>query len=292
MLTQPFQMAMHEITQRQFEQVMGSNPSRFKGADNPVEQVSWGDAVKFCDKLSNLPKEKSAGHVYRLPTETEWEYACRAGMPGTYSFGDSAAQFGDYAWYGENSATTTLPASQKTTHHVGQKKPNSWGLFDMHGNVWEWCQDWYEDYPSGSVTDPNGPASGSIAVGRVHRGGSWYSLSDDCRSAIRHRVTPVTRDGGLGFRVVCEIPPKVIATSQASTTQPRIDTISIDFDLRSDFGSQPKRSNAKIYAQSNGKIMFWAPERIGEPAEIEYVIPLNGRLEGVESQALGTHAAV
>jgi formylglycine-generating enzyme required for sulfatase activity len=190
-LTKPFELGVYAVTQEQYENVMGKNRSKFKGPRNPVEQVSWDDAVEFCRKLSALPAEKSAGYVYRLPTEAEWEYACRAGTTTEYSFGDSESELVDYAWYDENSGSTT--------HPVGGKKPNGWGLYDMHGNVWEWCQDWYDDYPSGSVTDPTGAASGSF---RGRRGGSWYYDSVYCRSAIRIRLTRGYRDYYLGFRVL------------------------------------------------------------------------------------------
>ena len=170
---------------------MGTKPSRFKGLQNPVEKVNWADAVEFCRKLSALPAEKSAGYVYRLPTEAEWEYACRAGTTTRYSFGDSDSELGDYAWYDKNSG--------RTTHPVGGKKPNAWGLYDMHGNVWERCQDWHGDYPSGSVTDPTGAVSGSY---RVYRGGSWNFISDYCRSADRLRNSPDGRSYYLGFRVL------------------------------------------------------------------------------------------
>jgi len=190
-LTKPFGLGVYEVTQQQYEKVMGKNPSKFKAPQNPVEQVIWNDAVEFCRKLSDLPSEKSRGYVYRLPTEAEWEYACRAGTTTTYSFGDSESELGDYGWYDKNSG--------KTTHPVGSKKPNGWGLYDMHGNVWEWCQDWYGSYPSGSTTDPTGAASGSS---RVRRGGSWLSYSVLCRSASRSRGTPGIRSIILGFRVL------------------------------------------------------------------------------------------
>ena len=190
-LTQAFHLGQHEVTQEQYEKEMGTNTSNFKGPQNPVEQVSWDDAVEFCRKLSELPAEKKAGYVYRLPTEAEWEYACRAGTKTTYSFGDSDSGLGEYAWYDKNSGNTT--------HPVGGKKPNPWGLYDMRGNVWEWCQDWYGDYPSGSVTDPTGSASGSI---RVNRGGGWFLNSDVCRSAFRGRSAPGHRFNLLGFRVL------------------------------------------------------------------------------------------
>jgi formylglycine-generating enzyme required for sulfatase activity len=177
------------VTQEQYEAVMGTNPSRFKKPQNPVEQVSWDDAVEFCRKLSELPAEKKAGYVYRLPTETEWEYACRAGTTTKYSCGDSNSKPGDYAWYDRNSNNTTRPA--------GQKQPNPWGLYDMHGNVWEWCQDRHGRYPSGSVTDPTGSASGDR---RVLRGGSFNSPASYIHSAFRGFRQPGNRRLSDGFR--------------------------------------------------------------------------------------------
>ncbi|MDB4621711.1 SUMF1/EgtB/PvdO family nonheme iron enzyme, partial [Rubripirellula sp.] len=188
-LTKPFMLGLHAVTQSQYERVMGKNPSRFKGANNPVEKVSWKDALKFCQKLSALPAEKAAGRVYRLPTEAEWEYACRGGTTTKFSFGDDDSELGDYAWFDGNSG--------KTSHPVGSKKPNAWGLYDMHGNVWEWCQDWYGDYPGRAVSDPTGPTSGS---GRVFRGGSWCSTAGICRSANRYGDFPSLRYY-IGFRV-------------------------------------------------------------------------------------------
>jgi formylglycine-generating enzyme required for sulfatase activity len=191
-LTKPFELGVYEVTQEQYEQVMKvPNRSKFKGPQNPVEKVSWDDAVEFCRKLSSLPEEKAAGYVYRLPTEAEWEYACRAGTQTAYNFGDSESELGDYAWYDKNAGGTT--------HPVGSKRPNAWGLYDMHGNVYEWCQDWYGSYPSGSVTDPTGAASGSY---RVLRGGSWDYHSGSCRSAYRSRYSPGRRSLSLGFRVL------------------------------------------------------------------------------------------
>ena len=190
-LTKPFKMGVHEVTQAQYEQVMGVNPSDFNGACNPVEMVTWEDAVEFCRRLSELPAEKAAGNVYRLPTEAEWEYACRAGTTTKFSFGDNESGLGDYAWYYDNSG--------RNTHPVGGKLPNAWGLYDMYGNVWEWCQDWEEDYPIGSVTDPSGATSGSY---RVVRGGSWGRTAEFCRSAYRDWDYPSYRSYRYyGFRV-------------------------------------------------------------------------------------------
>jgi len=190
-LTKPFLLGQHEVTQEQYEKVMGTNPSKFKGKQNPVEGVSWNDAVEFCRKLSQLSEEKAAGYVYRLPTEAEWECACRAETTTKYSFGDSASELGAYGWYDEN--------SEKTTHPVGGKKPNPWGLYDMHGNVFEWCQDWYGDYPSGSVTDPTGAASGSS---RVIRGGGWYGDPRLLPFGEPRWNAPGFRRSSLGFRVL------------------------------------------------------------------------------------------
>ena len=190
-LTKPFGLGVYEVTQEQYQQVMGTNPSKFKAPQNPVERVSWTDAVEFCRKLSALPAEKKAGYVYRLPTEAEWEYSCRAGTSTTYSFGDSESELGDYAWYNSNSGATT--------HPVGGKKPNGWGLYDMHGNVYEWCQDWHEKSPSGSTTDPTGPSSGSY---RVIRGGGWFGYSGYCYSASRYWNSHNLRINYQGFRVL------------------------------------------------------------------------------------------
>jgi formylglycine-generating enzyme required for sulfatase activity len=149
-ISKPFYIGKYPVTQAQWEAVMGENPSRFKGDLNrPVEQVSWDDVQAFIRKIN----ERESTFPCRLPTEAEWEYACRAGTTARYSFGDDERQLGDYAWYDENAGGKT--------HPVGQRKPNAWGLYDMHGNVWEWMQDRYGDYPSGAVTDPAGPDPGA-----------------------------------------------------------------------------------------------------------------------------------
>jgi formylglycine-generating enzyme required for sulfatase activity len=194
-LTEPYYIGVHEVTQEQYERIMGKNLSLFKGPDNPAEQVSWADAMAFCQKLSALPSERAAGRVYRLPTEAEWEYACRAGNDTAYSFGDDAQMLGEYAWFRDNSG--------KTTHSVGQKKPNAWGLYDMHGNVHEWCSDWYGDYPNGAVSDPVGPREGLFLV---LRGGSWIDGAADCRSAFRYWRYPSLRFDDFGFRLALSSP--------------------------------------------------------------------------------------
>ena len=186
-ITRPFYMGATEVTQVQYEAAMGKNPSRFEGANRPAEQVTWHHAVEFCKKLSAREKRS-----YRLPTEAEWEYACRAGTTTVFCFGDSETGLGDYAWYRENS---------RQAKPVGQKKPNAWGLYDMHGNVFEWCQDWDGEYPSGAQVDPKGPVNG---VCRVLRGGSWHGLTGFCRAAARFVNTPTARYSAYGFRALCE----------------------------------------------------------------------------------------
>jgi formylglycine-generating enzyme required for sulfatase activity/tetratricopeptide (TPR) repeat protein len=185
-LTKDFYLARYPITQALWQTIMGNNPSHFKGENHPVDQVSWEDVQEF---IANL-NERTGENLYRLPTEAEWEYACRSGSSGTYSFGDDEKLLGEYAWFNNN--------SEQKTHPVGGKKPNAWGLYDMHGNVWEWCQDWHGDYPQGSVTDPVGLSSGSR---RVFRGGSWFYGAGYCRSAIRFRCAPSYGYIILGFRL-------------------------------------------------------------------------------------------
>lgn len=185
-LTKPFMLAVTEVTQAQWQAIMGNNPSHFKGANRPVEKVFWQDAVTFCGILS-----EREGRKYRLPTEAQWEYACRAGSTGSYA---GTGLLHEMGWYEANSGNQTQP--------VGRKLPNAWGLYDMHGNVYEWCSDRYGDYPSGHVTDPTGASSGKY---RVCRGGSWYSTPRYCRSANRHGLTPDLRYRDIGFRVVCSV---------------------------------------------------------------------------------------
>jgi formylglycine-generating enzyme required for sulfatase activity len=187
-ISQPFYLGMYPVTQGQWEQVMRTKPSEFTGDGNrPVETVSWDDAQKFIQLLN----AKEGGALYRLPTEAEWEYACRAGSTTAYSFGDDPSQLDAYGWYYRNAGGTT--------HPVGQRKPNDWGLYDMHGNVWEWVQDWYEAYTPEPVTDPHGPSWGSS---QVIRGGSWGHDAESCRSAYRSDVAPGYRHLSLGFRLL------------------------------------------------------------------------------------------
>ncbi|MCA9262578.1 MAG: SUMF1/EgtB/PvdO family nonheme iron enzyme, partial [Planctomycetales bacterium] len=201
MISQPFYLGATEVTQGQWEAVMGTTPWKDEdyvreGAGNPASYVSWEDSVEFCKRLS-----QREGRMYRLPTEAEWEYACRGETTTAYYFGDDAARLSEYAWFDGNS----LDKGEKFAHRVGLKKPNGFGLNDMHGNVWEWCADWYADdyYKTSPVTDPDGPATASR---RVIRGGGWDFDAGNCRAAFRGWNAPAHRDYVLGFRVAL-VPP-------------------------------------------------------------------------------------
>ena len=194
-LTKPFFCGLFEVTQKQYSLVAGSNPSNFAGDMRPVEMVSY-DAIRrvrwwssSIDSSSFIGKLRPrTGLDFDLPTEAQWEYACRAGTTTTYSYGNLAN--GDYMWCSSNSSSQT--------HEVGTKKPNQWGLYDMHGNVWEWCLDWYADLLSGGI-DPQGPSSGSY---RVTRGGDWNRNADNCTSSVRLFFWPSGNDTVLGFRLI------------------------------------------------------------------------------------------
>jgi formylglycine-generating enzyme required for sulfatase activity len=185
-ISKPFYLGKYEATQEQWYAVMGNNPAQFPGRGNPVERVSWDDTQAFINRLN----QKEGHKRYRLPTEAEWEHAARAGTTTECFFGNDTSDLSRYAWYHDNSG--------ETTHPVGQKQHNPWGLYDIYGNVWEWVQDWYGDYPKTSVTDPRGPSSGSH---RVLRGVGWGSDAAGCCSAIRAGSSPGYRGGFLGFRL-------------------------------------------------------------------------------------------
>jgi formylglycine-generating enzyme required for sulfatase activity len=188
-ISKPFYLSRYPVTQAQWEAMRGGNPSYFQGDGNlPVDSVSWNDVREFI----RLLKREEGGSAYRLPTEAEWEYACRAGSADTYCFGNNVHQLGEYAWYEENAGGQS--------HPVGQRKPNVWGLYDMHGNVYEWVHDWYETtyYQRSPARDPSGPSWGSD---RVNRGGCWGHDAWACRSARRGRLTPDARASDTGFRL-------------------------------------------------------------------------------------------
>ena len=191
-LTRPYLIGVTEVTQAEWSAVMGSNPSSSKGANLPVTNVTWHEAVEFCRRLS-----EREGRVYRLPTEAEWEYACRAGTTTAFSFGDGTWTFDEYVWFNKNARGKVQP--------VGTKKPNPWGLYDMHGNVREWCADWFAwRYPTGLQIDPTGPATGTE---RVRRGGSAAYFATATASGARDCAPPEYAWDDLGFRVVLEGAP-------------------------------------------------------------------------------------
>ena len=186
-ISRPFYLSKYEVTQAQWRAIMGTNPSHFKGDNRPVEQVSWYDCQTFCQQVST-----TTGRSAHLPTEAQWEYACRAGTSTQYYFGDDESQLGQYAW--------TMDNSGSQTHDVGGRVPNAWGLYDMLGNVWEWCEDWAGAYSAGSQTDPTGPSSGTY---RVLRGDTW-DLSAGARCAYRYSGPPEGRYYGAGCRLALD----------------------------------------------------------------------------------------
>jgi formylglycine-generating enzyme required for sulfatase activity len=230
---QEFYLGKYPVTQEQYQAVMGNNPSNFKDdPKNPVEQISWDDAQEFCKKLNQL-----TGKEYRLPTEAEWEYACRAGTQTRYYFGDDQSVLKEYAWYGDNSGDSFLDTvkiwdadpnwenyykklnwenyykklmdDNCKTHPVGEKKPNNWGLYDMSGNVWEWCEDPYHDSYANKPenTKNNGNTiwlSGNVSL-RVLRGGSCFNYSRSCHSAKRYWFVADVRDIYIGFRLAVSV---------------------------------------------------------------------------------------
>lgn len=187
-----FLLGKTPVTQEQWEKIMGNNPSRFKGRDRPVEMVSWHEVQQFIEKIN----EKESTSKYRLPSEAEWEYACRAGTQTRYFFGNNTSKLKEYAWYVENSGTKT--------HPVARKNPNPWGLFDIHGNVWEWVSDKFHENYLGAPSDGTSWQDADIPD-IVSRGGSWYCTPDFCRSASRFKRKPDNNLGNLGFRVLREL---------------------------------------------------------------------------------------
>ncbi len=237
-ITKPFYIGKTEVTQSQYEAVMGFNPAYFQGdvmterdpdtgritkevdtSNYPVESICWDDAVEFCKRLSNRPEEMRAGRSYRLPTEAEWEYCCRAGSDRRFDFGDSEKTLMGSAWYAMNCGDRTMSPDviagkdrgelvrrlqefRCRTREVATKKPNSWGIYDMHGNIWEICSDWYGPYDKGPVADPQGPPQGDYVV---VRGGGWAGMASSCRCASRDMTRSDQRDWVNGFRVVMTV---------------------------------------------------------------------------------------
>ncbi|MBC8347193.1 MAG: formylglycine-generating enzyme family protein [Verrucomicrobia bacterium] len=256
-LTSDYWLGKHPVTQAQWEKEMGNNPSHFKGANRPVEEVAWDEVTSFCEKLTELEREAGrlpAGMTYQLPTEAEWEYACRAGTTTRFAFGDELTE--KDANFGGNVGETT---------DVGKHPANAWGFHDMHGNVWEWCADWFEDdYPTGNVTDPTGPAVGSF---RVYRGGSWSYTANIARSASRCRLVPALRHRPrLGFRL--SLRPASKAEPQVQVQEKESVAVSVN-------------AGTAITIRDLGLDMLWVKPgtfEMGSPPEEE------GRLDDRETQ--------
>jgi formylglycine-generating enzyme required for sulfatase activity len=190
-ISKPFYLGKYPVTQWQWFVVMDDNPSKFSmDKKRPVENVTWEDCQVYLRKLNATTRRQN--DTFALPTEAQWEYACRAGSTTEFCFGDEASALREYAWYAAN--------SDGKTHPVGEKKPNAWGLYDMHGNVNEWCQDWFDDryYGKSPTDDPTGPETGSF---RVVRGGGLTSSASSCGSAVRRCVEPAERGPSVGLRV-------------------------------------------------------------------------------------------
>jgi serine/threonine-protein kinase len=289
-ITKSFYLGMYLVTQGGYQRVMGVNPSEFsatgKSKDKvagqstkrfPVECVSWDDAVEFCRKLSEMPEEKAAGRWYRLPSEAQWEYACRAGSTGRYGFSSVRSSIpkefeekalSDYGWFGD------IPGRP---HAVGLKRASAWGLYDMHGNVWEWCHDWYaKDYYAKSPTDdPTGPLAGSD---RVHRGCPWHRPVRDCRSARRFSSEPGVRDHDLGFRVSLDLAdttaertkkrgPTDAAQPSGDANAPRASSESQISNLKSEIPAPPPAVAPFDTAKAKEHQAAWA-KHLGVPVEI------------------------
>jgi eukaryotic-like serine/threonine-protein kinase len=212
-ITKPFYLGRCEVTQAEYERVVESNPSQFKEDPTcPVEKVTWDEASAFCRKLGQLAEEQAAGAEYRLPTEAQWEYACRTGTTTKWYSGDDEGAFGEHGWFSANAGGKT--------HPVGQKSPNAWGLYDMHGNVWEWCRDWWGDhyYATSPMDAPPGPTGGSE---RVSRGGGWADVAC-ARASDRRGCNPGDRRGSHGFRLArtVSLPDKVSQGSKKNADAP------------------------------------------------------------------------
>ncbi|MBW1613373.1 MAG: formylglycine-generating enzyme family protein [Deltaproteobacteria bacterium] len=188
-ITKGFWIGRTEVTQELYQVIMGKNPSYYKGPNFPVENVSWNDSVKFIHRLNDLLPD---GH-FNLPSEAQWEYTCRAGSKGAYCFGNDGAKLDQYAWLGDNTH------GKIRLQPVATKKPNAWGIYDMHGNLWEWCVDWYGEYPIRALSDPSGPPSGSE---KVCRGGSWFSGKGGVRCADRDHAPLDYTSTSVGFRLI------------------------------------------------------------------------------------------
>jgi formylglycine-generating enzyme required for sulfatase activity len=254
-LTQGYWLADTQVTQELWFCIAGKNPSHFPGDTKPVEQISWGECQKW---LQNMLKKVPTLQL-SLPSEAQWEYACRAGSTSAYCFGDDPTALSKYGWFDEN--------SKDTTHPVKQFQPNGWGLYDMHGNVWEWCSDWYGDYyPASAQSDPIGPAEGKS---RVFRGGSWYNPARVLRSACRFRNSPGFRSVNLGFRIASSAlgaepsEPAMLPVAERGTERARIGSAqpayeflrSVDLDATGDSTPEEEFSEMDVNAYASIRVV-------------------------------------
>jgi formylglycine-generating enzyme required for sulfatase activity len=200
-ISRAFYMGQMCVTQEQYEAVMGANPSYTKGAKHPVDSVSWDDAMDFCRRVS-----QRTGRSVRLPTEAQWEYACRAGTSTPFNTGQTLPRTMAQYYCGWSYPNIRVEVSGSDPVAVGSFPPNAWGLYDMHGNIFEWCSDYYGLYSAGGAVDPTGPTQGDANSSRVLRGGSWDGFPQDCRAACRGGVSPGGRDGSFGFRCLLDVP--------------------------------------------------------------------------------------
>jgi serine/threonine protein kinase len=253
----PFYIGVCEVTQKEYRQVTGDEPSEFEGDDNPVESLTFDEAQEFCRRLSELPAEKQAGRVYRIPTNLEWEYACRAGTLTKFSFGDEEWKIDSHAWYNGNAGSP---------HEVGLKRANAWGIYDMHGNVFEFCT---LDKNSRALLSEK--AKSIVKCGL--RGGSWAANSMKCGAGFCALTNGKWHGASIGMRVVCnlmpEVMPEIERTDESETT-----LYTIELDLRGDPDPKPMRTvNAVVYREENST-HYWAPAEVNQWAEIEYRLDL------------------
>ncbi len=259
----PFYIGVYEVTQKEYRQVMGENPSMFKGDDFPVESLTFEQAREFCRRLSELPDEKQAGRVYRIPTSFEWEYACRAGTVTKFSFGDEEWKIDSHAWYNGNSGSP---------HAVGLKRANAWGIYDIHGNVAEYCT---FGEPSRAQLSEVAPFKGEFAS----RGGSWAVDAMKCGSGFCNVLEAEASWANLGFRVVCDLMPNVTAGGDAGGEY-ETKLYSVELDLRRESTPEPIRTvNAEVYRETEYETHYWAPVESNEWAEIVYRLDLPAPIE-------------
>lgn len=258
----PFYIGVYEVTQKEYRQVMADEPSKFEGDDFPVESLTFDDAQEFCRRLSELPGEKQAGRVYRIPTNLEWEYACRAGTLTKFSFGDEEWKIDSHAWYNGNSGSP---------HAVGLKRANAWGLYDMHGNIWEFCT--LSENSSALVSEE---AQAIVKWGT--RGGSWAVNSMKCGAGLCFVPNTDWHDSSVGLRVVCNLMPEVMSEIEGAD-ESETTLYTIELDLRGDPDPKPVRTeNAVVYREENST-HYWAPAEVNKWAEIEYRLDLPAPIE-------------